>query len=40
MDITGYLAGKSMILQEILALSDLTAEEKQTVFQLNTRTGS
>ena len=40
MGITKYLAGKSTILQEILALSNLTAEEKQTIFMLNTRTGS
>lgn len=33
-----YVAGKSMILQEILALSNLTTEEKQTILELNTRT--
>jgi GrpB-like predicted nucleotidyltransferase (UPF0157 family) len=38
MDIHRYLAGKSMILQEILGLSSLTAEEKQAIFKLNTRT--
>lgn len=37
--ITQYLAGKSMILQEILALSNLATDEKQTIFELNTRTG-
>jgi GrpB-like predicted nucleotidyltransferase (UPF0157 family) len=36
-DIHRYVAGKSMILQEILALSRLTAEEKQTILELNTR---
>jgi GrpB-like predicted nucleotidyltransferase (UPF0157 family) len=36
MNITRYLAGKSPILQEILALSDFSAEEKQTIFELNT----
>lgn len=38
MGITQYLAGKSMILQEVLALSNLTAEETQTIFELNTQT--
>ncbi len=38
MDIPRYLAGKSMILQEILALSNLTAEDKQTILELNART--
>lgn len=33
-----YLAGKSMILQEILALPNLTTEERQTILELNTRT--
>lgn len=37
MDIHRYLAGKSAILQEVLAMSDLTAEEKQTILELNTR---
>lgn len=40
MNIHRYLAGKSIILQEILALSDLTAEEKQTILELNTRTNA
>lgn len=38
MNIHRYLAGKSMILQEILALSNLTVEEKQTILEFNTRT--
>jgi GrpB-like predicted nucleotidyltransferase (UPF0157 family) len=33
-----YLAGKSTIMQEILALSHLTADEKRTILELNTRT--
>ncbi len=37
MDIHRYLAGKSAVLQDILALSNLTAEEKQVIFELNTR---
>lgn len=37
MDIHRYLAGKSAILQEVLAVSDLTAEEKQMILELNTR---
>jgi GrpB-like predicted nucleotidyltransferase (UPF0157 family) len=36
MDINRYLAGKSSILQEILVLSDLTAQEKHIIFGLNT----
>lgn len=36
MEIPRYLALKSPILQEILALSDLTDLEKQTIFDLNT----
>lgn len=35
MNIHRYLAGKSAILQEILALSNLTADEKQTILDLN-----
>ena len=36
MRIDRYLAGKSAILQDILALSDLTAQEKQTILDVNT----
>ena len=35
MNIDAYLAGKSAVLQEILALSDLTADEKRQILQLN-----
>ena len=35
MDIDAYLAGKSAVLQEILALSDLTADEKRQILELN-----
>lgn len=37
MDIRRYIAGKSAVLQDILAISDLTAEEKQEIYELNTR---
>ena len=36
MTIERYLTGKSAILQDILALSDLTAQEKQLILELNT----
>jgi GrpB-like predicted nucleotidyltransferase (UPF0157 family) len=36
MDIDRYLAGKSAILQEVLALSDLSESEKMAILQLNT----
>ncbi|MFB7892079.1 GrpB family protein [Microbacterium sp. NPDC056044] len=35
-DIETYLARKSPVLQEVLALSPLTAEEKHAIFALNT----
>ncbi len=35
-DIGRYLAGKSLILQEVLAASDLTSDEKRKIFELNT----
>lgn len=35
MDIGRYTAGKSAVLQEILAGSDLTAEEKREIYELN-----
>lgn len=38
MDSAGYVAGKSAVLQDVLAVSDLTAEEKQLIFELNNRT--
>ena len=37
MDIHRYIAGKSDVLQDILAASDLTAEEKRKIYELNTR---
>lgn len=37
MDIATYLAGKSSVLQEVLALSDLSEEEKATIYRLNAR---
>ncbi|WP_312179587.1 GrpB family protein, partial [Arthrobacter sp.] len=37
MTIDLYVAGKSAILQEVLALSDLTANERQRIFELNMR---
>lgn len=36
MDIGRYIAGKSLILQEVLAASDLTSDEKRKIFELNT----
>lgn len=36
MDIGRYLAGKSAVLQEVLAVSNLTADEKRLIFELNT----
>lgn len=36
MDIPRYLAGKSAILQKVLAASDLTASEKRQIYDLNT----
>lgn len=36
MDISKYLAGKSAVLQEVLAVSDLTSGEKRQVYELNT----
>ena len=36
MDIARYLAGKSAVLQDVLALSDLTAAEKAAIYRLNT----
>ncbi|GGF30518.1 hypothetical protein GCM10010922_01880 [Microbacterium sorbitolivorans] len=36
MDIDRYLAGKSAVLQEVLALSDLTGDEKAQILRLNT----
>ena len=37
MTIERYLAGKSAMLQDILAVSDLTTEEKRQVYELNTK---
>ncbi len=37
MDIHRYIAGRSAVLQDILAVSDLTAEEKQQIHDLNSR---
>ncbi|MGV8912136.1 MAG: GrpB family protein [Rhodoglobus sp.] len=36
MDIYRYIAGKSAVLQDVLAASDLTADEKQQIYELNT----
>jgi GrpB-like predicted nucleotidyltransferase (UPF0157 family) len=36
MDIHRYIAGKSPMLQEVQAASDLTANEKRQIFELNT----
>lgn len=36
MTIERYLAGKSAVLQDVLAASDLTAEEKRQIYALNT----
>lgn len=38
LDIDAYLAGKSPVLQEVLAESGLTAAEKDAIFRLNTGT--
>ena len=35
MDVETYVAGKSVVLQKVLELSDLTLEERQTVWLLN-----
>jgi GrpB-like predicted nucleotidyltransferase (UPF0157 family) len=35
MDITRYIAGKSAVLQDILAATDLTAAEKDEIYRLN-----
>jgi GrpB-like predicted nucleotidyltransferase (UPF0157 family) len=37
MDIRRYIAGKSAVLQDVLAVSDLTANEKRQIYELNTR---
>lgn len=37
MDIRRYIAGKSAVLQDVLAASDLTTDEKQRIYELNTR---
>ncbi|MFJ8896805.1 GrpB family protein [Leifsonia sp. NPDC102414] len=37
MDIPTYIAGKSGVLQDVLALSDLSEDERALIFQLNTR---
>ncbi len=37
MDIDTYVAGKSGVLQEVLALSDLSDRERATIFDLNSR---
>ncbi|NDK31272.1 GrpB family protein [Nesterenkonia haasae] len=37
MNIHRYLAGKSAVLQEVLAHSDLTPREKREIYELNTR---
>lgn len=37
MDIRRYVAGKSEVLQDLLAVSDLTAKEKRDIYELNTR---
>ena len=36
MTVERYLAGKSAVLQDVLAASDLTAEEKRQIYALNT----
>jgi GrpB-like predicted nucleotidyltransferase (UPF0157 family) len=38
-DIDRYIAGKSAVLQDILSASDLSADEKRLIFELNTRPG-
>lgn len=35
MDMAGYLAGKSAVLQDVLTLSDLSEFEKQMIYRLN-----
>ncbi|PPB50149.1 GrpB family protein [Arthrobacter pityocampae] len=40
MNIHRYVAGKSAVLRDILAVSDLTAEEKDEIYDLNTRSQS
>ena len=40
MTIDRYVAGKSAVLRDILAVSDLTAEEKEEIYELNTRSHS
>ncbi len=35
MDIHRYIAGKSAVLQDILALSELTSDEKRHIHELN-----
>lgn len=37
MDIRRYVAGKSEVLQDVLAVSDLTPQEKRQIYELNTR---
>ncbi|ALE06248.1 hypothetical protein AL755_13580 [Arthrobacter sp. ERGS1:01] len=37
MEMSRYVAGKSEVLQDVLAASDLTAEEKQQIYELNNR---
>ncbi|MET0736570.1 MAG: hypothetical protein ABWY55_13125 [Microbacterium sp.] len=37
MDIDRYLAGKSAVLQDVLAMSSLDADEKRQIHELNTR---
>ncbi len=39
MDMERYLAGKSAVLQNVLALSDLSDEEKVTIYRLNAGRG-
>lgn len=35
MDIDRYIAGKSAVLQDVLAVSDLTEDERRRIWQLN-----
>ncbi len=37
MTIDRYVAGKSAVLRDILAVSDLTAEENDEIYERNTR---
>ncbi|MGV8882084.1 MAG: GrpB family protein [Rhodoglobus sp.] len=37
MDIAAYIAHKSEVLQQVLAVSDLSTDEKSQIFELNTR---